>query len=187
MSAAMPAASALSAFAGNIRNTQAVTLGVKSASNGATKPSMACGGSFRLDVLEVVDADQAGHAVGRRQRGFDDDGAAHRMADQDGALQVQLPQNGGHVAAERLHRVGLALRRRKRRGRPDRWPPRGAWREVLHLGVPVAGVAAPAVHEDQRGCALSLVGEVDGDAVGGGGRVIGDADVAESGQDRRRD
>ena len=44
--------------------------------------------------------------------------------------------------------------------------------EVLHLGVPVAAVATPAMDEDEGGIPLTLVREVDHNTIAGGGRPM---------------
>jgi hypothetical protein len=182
MSAAMPAASALSAPAREHAQHPVGDAGLEIRLERGEEGVDCLLRQLQVHVLEVVDADQAGNTVGRRQCGLDDDRAAHRMAHQHRPLQVELLQHRGHVAAERLHRIGLAfLARGAVTGQVDHHHAvRG--REVLHLLVPVRAVAAPAVDEDQRGIPLALVGEVDGDAVGRGGRAGGGECRGGSGQ-----
>src|SRR5262245_38911535 len=118
----------------------------------------------------AVDEDDAANSLGivggKRQRGneqpvrLENDSRAHAVADQDAALELEVVDQSGHVAAEMRDRALV-------------WPPGrpavaaqfaaydfiGGFKKI-ELRAPVLQRAGEAVDEDERGCAAAGADEV---------------------------
>ncbi|MEE3259573.1 MAG: hypothetical protein VX293_10220 [Candidatus Latescibacterota bacterium] len=113
-------------------------------------------------MVKIIDADQTEDFVPEEARRFDDDGTAHRMADEHDLFKCEGFDYGGDIGAEGGYRPGVAV--------PAGLAVAGQVdgdglvlrREDGQLLVPVVAVTAPAV---------GLV--VQGDAVGGSGSSHG--------------
>ena len=124
-------------------------------------------------MVKIIDADQTEDFVPEEARRFDDDGTAHRMADEHDLFKCEGFDYGGDIGAEGGYRPGLAV--------PAGLAVAGQVdgdglvlrREDGQLLVPVVAVTAPAVDEDQGGRAVAVGLVVQGDAVGGSGSSHG--------------
>ena len=97
----------------------------------------------------AVDPYERGHAPAKAARRLDHHVASHRVADEDGALEIERFYDRGHVPAECLDRPFVAIEA----GFPVPGGIEGYDPELpgegLELPFPVAPIARPPVDEDE--------------------------------------
>ena len=125
-------------------------------------------GEGELDAFEGVDGDEAEDAGAVDAGGVRGDDSAHGVAEEDEGAAVEVAEDGLDVVAEGFHGVvgaggtGVAVA-----GEVDGDDALGGGEEG-DLFAEVAGVAVPAVDEDEGGFAGAVYFVGDGGAVGGG-------------------
>ncbi len=116
-----------------------------------------CSGRGTAAVVQGIRANHRQHPAPQLVSGLHHHLAAHGVPDEHDLLQIERLSHRGHIRTKGLHGpVGTLLTGITMAGQVQRHHPIVGG-ENIALGVPVAAVAVPAVHEHQRGLARTLI------------------------------